>query len=502
MTAVALPSQPVAAPWPRHLGALAIVALLILALFSHDVGDLVRIWWTNTTFGHCLFIGPVVAWLVWQRRAELAQLTPVGWWPGLLLVAAGGAGWLMGDAASVAFARQLGLVLMFQGTVVTLLGPAVARGLLFPLGYALFLVPFGDGIEPPLQAVTVRIVMPLLHALGLEASSNGVLIHAGRYYFEVAEACSGSKFVLAMAAFATLVAATCFRSWRRRAVFLLAALTVPVLANGVRAAGTIWAADVWGIEQATGIDHIVFGWLFFGLVMAGVLAMGWRWFDRAPDAPAFDPARLQDRPSQVLPLAAAAALTLAVAALFPAWSGAIAGRPSRLPARVALPDVSGWARAPLDTAAPWQPWHPGADHVLFGRYARGRDRVDIGVAAFAAQAEGAELVSFGTGVLRENDHWVRAGDLPPLNGGEAMRIVAPGPVERTVATWYRIGDVITADEGRVKLETMKARLLGGDQTAVALHLSAVGPDAPGAIGRFAAAAGGPRAITDRTLGHR
>ncbi|WP_373458584.1 hypothetical protein [Sphingomonas faeni] len=30
-------------------------------------------WWTSTTFGHCLFIGPVIAWLVWQRRAELAR---------------------------------------------------------------------------------------------------------------------------------------------------------------------------------------------------------------------------------------------------------------------------------------------------------------------------------------------------------------------------------------------------------------------------------------------
>ena len=181
-----------AAPWPRHLLALGVAALLMLALFRRNVADLTTIWWTSTTFGHCLFIGPVIAWLVWQRRGELAQLTPVGWWPGLALVAVGGAGWLMGDAASVNLARQLGLVIMLQGAVVAILGPNVARGLLFPLGYALFLVPFGEGIEPPLQAVTVAIVMPLLHLVGVLAVVDGVLIHAGRYYFEVAEACSGA----------------------------------------------------------------------------------------------------------------------------------------------------------------------------------------------------------------------------------------------------------------------------------------------------------------------
>ena len=112
-----------ATSWPRHLLALGIAATLLLVLFRRDVADLTTIWWTSTTFGHCLFIAPVIAWLVWQRRVELAQLTPVGWWPGLALVAVGGAGWLMGDAASVNLARQLGLVLMLQGAVVAILGP-------------------------------------------------------------------------------------------------------------------------------------------------------------------------------------------------------------------------------------------------------------------------------------------------------------------------------------------------------------------------------------------
>lgn len=481
----------VATSWRRHLAVLAIATVAIVMLFRADAGRLAETWWTSTTYGHCLFIGPVLAWLVWQRRAELAALTPTAWPPGLLLVAVGGFGWLLGDAGSVTFARQFGLVMMLQGAVVTLLGPNVARGMLFPLAYAFFLVPLGEWLEAPLQQVTVALVMPLLHLIGVPAGSNGVLIHAGRYYFEVAEACSGAKFVIAMLAFGVLVAHVGFTSWNRRAAFMAVALGVPVLANGVRAFATIWAADLTSVETATGFDHIVYGWVFFGLVMAAVLAIAWRWFDRAPDAPAFDPADLR-RPVRPFDLTAATLLVGAVAATFPAWSAAVAGRASSV-AALRVPDVPGWRRVPLDARASWSPYHPGAHRSVNVRYADAQGAVDVAIAAYGRQSEGGELVGFGTGVLREEDRWVRVADVASIAGGSSMRITAPGPVERVVATWYRIGGITTADERRVKIETARARLLGGDQRALAVYVSAVvepGADPQAAIGRFVTAAGG------------
>ena len=58
---------------------------------------------------------------------------------------------------------------------------------------------------------------------------------------------------------------------------------------------------------------------------------------------------------------------------------------------------------------------------------------------------GADMVKADTGRLRS------------IAGGSAVRIVAPGPVERTVATWYRLDGMITADPVRVKLATARAR---------------------------------------------
>ena len=493
MTVLVAPVRDVASSaWGRHGRALGVVAAALLLLFARDVGGLVSTWWTSTTFGHCFFIAPIVGWLVWQRRAELARLTPVAWWPGLALVAAGGAGWLVGDAASVTFARQLGLVLMLQAAVVTLLGPVVARGLAFPLAYAFFLVPFGEWLEAPLQLVTVRLVMPLLALVGVPASSDGVMIHAGRYYFEVAEACSGAKFVIAMAAFGVLVANVCFTSWRRRVAFLAASLVVPVLANGVRAFATIWIADLTSVETAAGVDHIVYGWIWFGIVMAATLAIGWRWFDRAPDAPAFDPAAIELPVRRFMPLLPAALLVLAIAALAPAWSALAARRAAVLPDHLQLPDVPGWTRVPLSARAAWEPYYPGADHHLIGRYAdRAGNEVDLGIAVFARQREGSELIAYGTGA-EGGDPWLRVADLPPIAGGSAMRIRSPGPHDRVVVTWYQVGDTVTASPTAVKLRTLEARLLGGDQRAVAIHLSVEGrsgAEAATAIRGFLAAAG-------------
>lgn len=491
------------AGWKRHAAILAGAWAVLLLLFRRDAGDLAAIYWTNTTFGHCLFIAPVIGWLVWQRRGGLARVAPQGWWPGLAPVAAGGLGWLLGDAAGVALFRHAGLVLMLQGAAVSVLGPHASRALLFPIAYMAFLVPFGDFLEGPLQAITVAMVMPLLHLFGVPASVDGVLITTSNGYFEVAEACSGAKFVIAMAAFGVLVANVCYVSWTRRIAFLAMALVVPVLANGLRAFGTIYAAWWTSVEAATGMDHIVYGWVFFALVMAAVLAIGWKWFDRDPDAAWFDPQRLQTPTKCRVEAPVAALLALTVASLFLGWSSWIAARAAPLPAKVELPEVPGWHRAGASAIA-WVPNFPGADHFLIGHYADGRGRtVDLSVAVYASQHEGKELVGFGIGAIRENDRWVRIADLPALSGGHALRMTGPGRVERVTVSWYRVGDTLTGSDKRVKLETLKTKLLGGDQAAVAVLLSAEqGPDdgAQAAIGDFLNALGPVDAFADRMAG--
>ncbi|MGL4314112.1 MAG: exosortase A [Sphingomonas sp.] len=492
------------AGWPRHGFFLAVLIGAALVAFAADARALATLWWTNTTFGHCLFIGPVVAWLVWQRRAVLAALDPVAWPLGLVALAGAGSLWLVGQIAGVALFRHIGLVAMLPGLVLTLLGPQVARALAFPLAYAFFLVPFGESVAAPLQDITVAMVTRLLGLVGVSASVNGTLITTPAGYFAIAEACSGSKFVIAMAAFAVLVAHLCFNSWPRRIGFFVMAEAVAVIANGVRAFGTIYAASLTSVETATGFDHIIFGWLFFAGVMGAVLAIGWRWFDRDPDAAPVDGAALGRASPRRIDALVAAALALAVMIAAPAAAKALDARADVLPRHIDLPVLPGWQRVAMSARVPWAPHYPNADHFLIGRYADGAGNVvDVAVAVYGSQREGKELVGFGIGALAENDRWVKVGAVPAINGGSAIRITAPGPVERVVATWYRIGDVVTGSEKRVKLETLRAKLFGGRQRAVAILLSAEalpGHDPQAAIRRLLQSIGPIDRFADREAG--
>jgi hypothetical protein len=51
---------------------------------------------------------------------------------------------------------------MLQGAAIACLGKAAARGLAFPIFYALFLIPFGEELVPPMQTVTAKMAMALL----------------------------------------------------------------------------------------------------------------------------------------------------------------------------------------------------------------------------------------------------------------------------------------------------------------------------------------------------
>lgn len=468
--------------WLRTLGApgwhgalirLAIMAAAFLLLFHRDAIDMVGIWLHDSTFAHCILIPPILVWLVEIRRRELSFLKPVAWWPGLVWLGGAGFCWLIGEAAGVALLRQLALILMLQGAVLSLLGPNVARALLFPLGYAFFMVPFGDGLIQPMQTLTAQMTMPLLALTGIPAHIEGIFISTATGYFKVAEACAGVNFLIAMAAFAVLAANLCFRSWGRRIAFMALAIVIPVLANGVRAWGTIFIAHHSGVDFAAGFDHIFYGWIFFAVVLAVVIGISWPFFDRRADAAPFAP---EDYWGEVKTRAAPLpmlAIALSLALLPVGWSALSRTGGEPLPARIEPGEVPGWTQIAYEPLAEWKPHYSGADRERIARY-RGPDgaMVDVYVAAYSRQEEGRELVGFGQGAVDPDSDWAWMADTLPYGPMRGSRIRNPAPVLREVATAYYLDGRLIHGDIAVKLATLKTKLLGGDQRAAVLILSA------------------------------
>jgi len=285
--ALALPDASTArlpAAWRAPLTALAASVPALITVTAQAWGAMLHQWWNIDTYNHLLLIPFIIAWLAALKEETLAQITPQPFAPGLVAVAGALGLWWAGSALGINLVAQAGAVGAVQAAVVTLLGLRSSLVLALPIAFAAFLVPFGDEIIPPLQTLTAEIAIGLTHASGVAARIEGIHIHTPAGLFIVAEACSGVKFLIAMVTLGVLVCATRFASWTKRAAFMAACVAVPVLANGVRAWATIYVAQFVGAEKATGFDHIVYGWVFFAIVIAVLLGGAWRFVEREPEA--------------------------------------------------------------------------------------------------------------------------------------------------------------------------------------------------------------------------
>lgn len=269
--------------WRAAVLTLVLGAIAVMATTAREWGEMVHQWWNIDTYSHILLIPFIIAWLVALKLGELAKITPRPWLPGLVVVAAGLGLWLAGRATDINLIAHAGAVGALQGVALAAIGPRASTILALPIAFAAFLVPFGDEIIPQLQLITAEIAIALTHWSGIPAEVSGIYIDTPVGLFIVAEACSGVRFLVAMVTLAVLVCFTRFQRWSRRAAFMLASIIVPIIANGIRAWGTIYIAQFQGVEFAAGFDHIFYGWIFFAIVVAIILGAAWRYFEREPE---------------------------------------------------------------------------------------------------------------------------------------------------------------------------------------------------------------------------
>ncbi|MDE2340225.1 MAG: EpsI family protein, partial [Alphaproteobacteria bacterium] len=430
MATLAVPAATRADLWRTPLIMLGITITALLALFARDAAAMVTIWWTASTFTHCLFILPITLWLVSIRWDQVRLMTPQPGLKGLVMLGAGAGVWLLGSAADFGMLRHTGLVVMLQASVWILLGTQVARGLLFPLFYLVFLIPFGDELVPFFQTITAKICIWLLEVAHVPAKIDGIFITVPNGFYQVAAACSGIKFLVAMLAFGALAAHVCFKSNVRRALFMLAAVIVPVIANGIRAFGTIYIGYLTNTDLAISVDHIIYGWFFFGFVIIVLMLASWPFFDRVRGAPWIDPVPTAPK-SRVTPLAALFASLLLM--LVPVgWNTAVAANGHiPVPHHIDLPAVPGWTRAPIDNDHPWSPRFDGADHRLLGRYRNAAGQtVDLAIALYGWQGEGRKLVGYGHGAVDPDGPWRWTNDLPAPADAKFERLMGQDKVTR------------------------------------------------------------------------
>ena len=280
--------------WLWTLLLLGITLLALLGLYWQTAVSMAEIWWRSDTYAHGMLIVPIALYMIWQRRHTLAQLLPRSNPSGLLLLVLAGIAWLAAYAAEVIVVQQFALVTMVVASVVALLGWQVSWAIAFPLAYLYFAVPVGEFLTLPLQDFTAWFSVALLRLTGIPVFWEGYQLVLPTAQFEVAEACSGLRYLIASLALGCLYAYLSYRSLWRRLAFVAMALVVPIIANGLRAYGIVMLAYLSDGKIATGVDHIIYGWLFFGVVVLLMFWIGSFWRESIPDTA---------RPSAAIPAA-------------------------------------------------------------------------------------------------------------------------------------------------------------------------------------------------------
>ena len=496
-------SAPAAPPAHWRLPLLVLGGVLLLLLWQYRVTftTMVGIWERSGTFAHAFLVPPITLWLIWGQRERLARLNPrpLPWM--LLPIALCGLGWLVGEIAGVNAITQLAVTALLVLAVPAVLGAAVARALVFPLCFLFFMVPVGEFVMPTMMEWTAEVTIATVRAIGIPVYREGLQFVIPTGSWSVVEACSGVRYLIASFMVGTLFAYLNYNSTKRRVAFVLFSLVVPIVANWGRAVMIVLLGHYSGNKIAVGVDHLIYGWVFFGVVIGIMFVVGARW---AEPVIALPPLAAGDR-AQAAPRAAplqwwvAAAVVLVLSAP-PMLAQQLQVADTAVPA-LRLPALAGVQAD--DNARPLQTpkfENPRAEATRV--YRQGESAVTVYVAYYRQQSYGRKLVSSQNALLAPDEKlWrqtsrsttsvavdgqavalrtaeLRSGSLQGVSAGRTVQV-------RQV---YWVNGRLTDSDHMAAILGVVGQLGGNgdDGAAITFYIAGEGPQAAAALDGFVA----------------
>lgn len=472
---------------------IALVLVALLVVFWDTATAMVGIWSRSDTFAHAFLVPPIVAWMVWRQRARLVAmpLKPAVWVLQLLVAVC--VLWLLGELASMNSVTQFAMVSLLVLSVPAVCGTAVARTLLFPLLFLYFAVPLGDFLLPIMMEGTADFTVAAVQLSGVPVYREGLQFVIPSGNWSVVEACSGVRYLIASFMVGTLFAYLNYRSTVRRAIFMAMSLVVPVLANWLRAYMIVMLGHLSGNTLAVGVDHLIYGWVFFGIVIGLMFMIGARWSE--PDepmrpvlAPFSMPIADAATPTRVW-VVAVAILVLALGTQAIAWRlDKTSGGPD---VELKLPSPLGadWQEAPAVTT--WLPAFKGARSSASRTYESAGQVAGVWAGYYRHQGYENKLVTSTNFLVAPNDvgwRMVDSGTVQVKVGSMTYRfrtaVVRASADEGTTTAkrllvWhhYWIGGHFTSSDARAKFQLALNRLLGqGDDAASLMFFTPLGND--------------------------
>ena len=255
------------------------VVIAVPMVFLETISSMIHVWNVNETFTHGYLIFPITLWLLWRNRQTIANVDVQPEPRVLALLLPLLAAWYVSTIVSVQVTQQLAMVSMIPVLVWLIFGRRMLLANLFPLLFLFFAIPIGQGLIPPMMEFTADFTVGLLRLTGVPVFRDGLFFSLPTGNWSVVEECSGVRYLIASISLGTIYAYLSYQSYLKRLLFVVFAIVLPIIANGLRAYGIVMIGHFSDMQLATGADHLVYGWVFFGFVIFIMFFVGSYWAD-------------------------------------------------------------------------------------------------------------------------------------------------------------------------------------------------------------------------------
>lgn len=381
---------------------------IFLFLYRDSLESMIKVWLISKTYSHCILIAPIALYMIWSGREKLANVPFRFEFASIFLILLSSLCWYAGFKVHVQLLQHLSLIAIFILLVLFVFGRHIFKLLIFPLCYLFFLVPFGEFLVQPMIKLTGIFSVKMLELVNIPVFYEGSYIDVPSGKWQVAEACSGVRYIMASLSLGVFFAYITFDKTRNRILFILLSILFPIIANGLRAFLIIVIGHLSEMKLAVGIDHIVYGWVFFGFVMLCLFSIGTFWKRKVEGKVE----RTREKNSYVIKKDSALVslfslllvmICMSVGPLF-AYNLEGSGVNSSYE-RVNDLRIQGWDET-NGTRDIWKPDYHGADFNVHTAFNKEGDAVVVRLFVYSNDDSDGELVnSKNTLVLEDNEIW-------------------------------------------------------------------------------------------------